>query len=94
METKLTFVITMQDGEVVNQEFTVPPDQMGPMINQGLMQYATVGMLRKEGNKFKLTCPSQLKTVEVEIPAIILANLGDMPKTETQQAQRSGLIVE
>jgi hypothetical protein len=66
------------DGGVLKQEFEANPDEVPSLINTGLIQLSTVGHLQKVENKFTLTCPSQFKTIEVEIPTVVLAGTDDL----------------
>lgn len=89
MEIKLTFKITFENGEVTTQDIEVPADpnlpvdkQMLVLMQGMLQQYSQVGMLRQpEKGKFILICPSQIATVECELPSIILANATEVPKS-------------
>jgi len=51
METNLVFYITKVDGGVVEQQFTIPEDKVEAVIQQLLVQYAQVGVMKKDGNK-------------------------------------------
>jgi hypothetical protein len=81
MEIKLSFKIMFVSGEQAVQEIAVQADPGKPFdlqaraaMQQMLGQYATIGMLRQpEPGHFKLVCPSQIVTVECELPNILIA---------------------
>lgn len=89
MEIKLNFLITFVNGDSTTQEIVVPTDPQIPvekqillLMQQALVQYAQVGLLRspKKGNFF-LICPSQIATVECDLPSILLAGANEIPKS-------------
>jgi hypothetical protein len=89
MEIKLSFLITFVNGEVTTQEISVPADPQHPvekqtlfLMQQMLQQYSQVGLLRNPENKkkFLLICPSQIASVECELPSILLAGANEVPK--------------
>ena len=92
MEIKLTFKITFTNDETTTQDITVPADPKHPvekqmlfLMQQMLNQYSQVGILRQpDKGKFLLICPSQIATVECELPSIILANAMEVPNTTTE----------
>jgi hypothetical protein len=87
MDIKLTFRITFNDGSSTSQDLTVPADARFPiekqtlaLMQQALVQYAQVGLLRNpEPGKFFLICPSQIASVECELPSIVLAGANELP---------------
>lgn len=87
MEIRLTFNITFVDGNSTTQDISVPADPQLPvekqtllLMQQALLQYAQVGLLRNpEKSKFFLICPSQIATVECELPSIVLAGADEVP---------------
>jgi hypothetical protein len=89
MEIKLSFLITFTSGETTTQDFNVPADPKHPidkqtvlLMQQMLTQYSQVGLLRNpSGKKFVLTCPSQIATVECELPAILIAGPNELPNS-------------
>jgi hypothetical protein len=90
MEIKLTFTITFINGEITTQDIVVPADiklpiekQTAFLMQQMLVQYAQVGLLRNpdKGTKFILICPSQIATVECEVPSILLAGANELPRS-------------
>jgi hypothetical protein len=89
MEIKLSFLITFTSGETATQDFNVPADPQHPidkqtllLMQQMLTQYSQVGLLRNpEGKKFVLICPSQIATVECELPAILIAGPNELPNS-------------
>jgi len=82
METRLKFVITKKNGEKVEQEIgvpaTLPSEKVQEFIQAVFLQYANIGMVRKDGNKFILLTASQIETVEVEIPTVVIASPGEI----------------
>ena len=46
---------------------------MEAVIQQLLVQYAQVGVMKKDGNKVTLTPASQIKLVECDIPSLVIA---------------------
>jgi hypothetical protein len=78
MKNHIEFIITLVDGGLLRQQFDCNPDEVTGLINSGLIQLATIGHLHKGDNKFTLTCPSQFKTIEVEIPTVVLAGTDDL----------------
>ena len=91
MEISLKFKLTFIDGGISDQTINIPADpklpietQMMLLMQKMLTQYAQVGVLREPTpGTFKLICPSQLKSVECEMPSILLANANEVPKTIT-----------
>ena len=81
METNLHFVITKIDGTTVTQDIQVPSDAVEPAINQMMIQFAQVGVLKKEGTKHILLAASQIALVECEPSALVIATPIDTPKT-------------
>jgi len=84
-EIPLTFKITLVDGRKIEQTATCDANGQGPqspqiITTQALVQYATVGMLKGDGKKFHLITASQIAEVEVEIPSIVMADMGDLPR--------------
>lgn len=88
MDINLTFKITFVDGGVDTQDISVPSDPRYPIEKQTMAlithmfsQYTEVGVLRRpnNGNKFLLICPSQIATIECDMPSIVLANANDVP---------------
>lgn len=72
----------------MEQSISVPADGDGKeiptpeqLIMQMLQQYATVGMLKRDGKKFTLVTCGEIANVEVEIPSIVMAGLGEIPKS-------------
>jgi len=84
-DMKLTFHLTLKNGAKMEQTLNIPvgeekapdPEQV---IMQMLQQYAAVGMLKKDGKKFILVTCGMIDTVEVEIPSVLVASLGDIGK--------------
>ena len=67
----------------MEQVFNIPVDgEKAPdpeaVIMQMLQQYATVGMLKKDKKKYILVTCGMIDTVEVEIPSILVANMGEI----------------
>lgn len=89
MEIKLTFKITFTNSEETEQTITVPADPKYPvdmqtkaLLQQMLGQYTTVGILREpRPGYFYLMCPSQIATIECELPSIVLAGANEVPKS-------------
>jgi hypothetical protein len=89
MEIKLTFRIQFIDGEFTTQEIIVPADPQLPidtqtqfLMMQMFKQYGSAGLIRNpEKGKFVQICPSQIATVECELPSIMLAGANEVPKT-------------
>src|SRR5208337_731881 len=89
MDIRLTFKITLVNGEVETQEITAPAvndpnitlDQQRMLLMQRMFnQYTQVGMLRQpEKNKFILLCPSQIAFIECELPSVLIASALDVP---------------
>jgi len=77
-DIKLDFKLTLRDGTKEEQDVTVPADAAESMVVKTLMQYASVGMLKRDGNKFFLVCASEISRAEVEIPSILVANLNEI----------------
>ena len=75
METILKFVLTFVDGTTEVQELPVPAEHAEAVAMQAIVQYASVGLLKKldKENKFVLIAASQIATVEVELPKVTLA---------------------
>jgi len=88
-EIRLTFKITLTNGEETEQTISVPATNDAPFeqqvifwMNKALSQYAQVGLLRQtDKDKFLLLCPSQIAFVECQLPSIVLAGAGDVPAT-------------
>ncbi len=80
METNLHFVASLVDGGHVTQDFTVPTDKVDAAIPQLLSQYAQVGMLKRDGNKYTLIPHSQIRLIECEIPSLVVATSSDTQK--------------
>jgi hypothetical protein len=88
MELKLKFHITLVDGGETEQEISVPADPKHPVEKQMLAlmqamfnQYAQVGMLKEHPKgTFTLLCPSQIMTIQCELPSLIIANANEVPK--------------
>lgn len=83
MESTLKFVITRITGEVIEQEIKCPPESREAAIERMLAQYAQVGMLKRDGNTYRLLAASQIAEVTVELPTIIIASPDDQPKPPT-----------
>jgi len=84
-DMKLTFHLTLKSGVKMEQTLNIPVDgEKAPdpeqVIMQMLQQYAAVGMLKKDGKKFILVTCGMIDTVEVEIPSVLVASLGDIGK--------------
>ncbi len=84
-DLKLTFHLTLKNGTKMEQTLNIPADgEKAPdpeqVIMQMLQQYAAVGMLKKDGKKFILVTCGEISTVEVEIPSILVANIGEIGK--------------
>jgi hypothetical protein len=84
-DIQLVFHITLKSGAKVEQKISTPADGDGQKIPtpeqlcmQMLQQYATVGMLKRDGNKFILVTCGMIDTAEVEIPSLVVAGLGDL----------------
>jgi len=96
MDIRLTFKITLVNGEEETQEITapavndpnIPLEQQRILVMQRMLnQYAQVGMLRQpEKDHFILLCPSQIAFVECILPSVVLANALDVP------SPRGGLV--
>ena len=92
MEINLAFKITFASGEETVQDIKIEADPKHPVEKQRLYlmqqmfnQYAQVGLLREPApGKFHLVLPSQLKTVECELPSVILADASDIPSIQLQ----------
>jgi lipoate synthase len=90
MENKLTFVLKRVDGKIETQELPVPPEQVAQAVRDMFLQYANMGMVKKDGNKFRLLTAKMIEEVEVEVPSIVIAQPGEVPKPPEG---KSGLIV-
>jgi hypothetical protein len=91
MENKLTFVLTKIDGSQVTQELPCPPEQVAQAVRDMFLQYANMGMVKKDGNTFRLLTASQIREVEVEVPSIIIAQPNEAPQPPADG--KSGIIV-
>lgn len=94
MEIKLKFLITFLSGEQTEQEIAVPADeryafdvQAKALMQTMLSQYASIGILRKgptpdnpNHNYYKLVLPSNISTVECELPSIVIASEAEVSK--------------
>jgi hypothetical protein len=80
METILKFVLTFVDGSTEVQELPVPSEHAEALAMQAIVQYASVGLLKKlqQENKFVLIAASQIATVEVELPKVTIATSLDV----------------
>ena len=90
MHNTLKFVITRTNGEKLEQEIPCIPEKVGECMRDMFLQYANMGMIKKEGDKFILLCASQIAYAEVEIPQVVLASGNDLPKpagSDTVQGQ-------
>ena len=81
MESKLNFEILTIDGEVLEQEIGCPPEQAEAAIKQMLAQYAQVGMLRKQGDRYTLLMANQIARVDVSVPSVIVSSVDEMKKS-------------
>ena len=86
-DIKLTFYLTLKNGTKMEQTLSIPdgdgknnptPEQI---VMQMLQQYAAVGMLKRDGQKFILVTCGEIATVEVEIPSILVANMNEIQRT-------------
>jgi hypothetical protein len=84
----LVFHLTLKNGVKMEQKISVPADGDGKetptpeqLVMQMLQQYATVGMLKRDKNKFILVTCGSIDTVECEIPSIVVAGLGEIQKS-------------
>ena len=85
----LVFHLTRKDGIKLEQKISANSEADGKteptaeqLVMQMLQQYAAVGMLKRDGNKFILVTCGMIDTVEVEIPSIVVAGLGDIVKSK------------
>jgi hypothetical protein len=74
METSLHFVITTVEGNLLTQDIKCPSDAAEAAVNQMMAQYASVGMLKKEGNKYSLLPSNQISFVEIELSPLVVAS--------------------
>lgn len=88
----LIFHLTLKNGTKMEQKISIPADGDGEkvptpeqLVMQMLQQYAAVGMLKRDKNKFILVTCGMIDTVEVEIPSVVVAGIGEI--------QKSGLIL-
>lgn len=84
----LVFHLTLKNGVKMEQKISVPADGDGDkiptpeqLIMQLLGQYASVGMLKRDGNKFILVTCGMIDTVEVEIPSLVVANINEVRRS-------------
>lgn len=85
----LVFNITLKNGTKLEQKIAADSEADGKTVPtaeqlcmQMLQQYATVGMLKRDGNKFILVTAGTIETAEVEIPSIVVAGLNDLVKSK------------
>jgi hypothetical protein len=88
MEINIKFIITTVDGKQDVQELPMHPAEVDKGIMSVLIQYAQIGLLKKEGSTFILIPASQIARVEVETPLVATANFMDAAST----AKASGEI--
>ena len=88
METNLHVVITLVDDEQVTQDILCPPDKADAIMNQLMVQYSQVGLLKKDGEKFMLYPAHRIKLVECELPSLVIAG----PSDAARAAQAAGGI--
>jgi hypothetical protein len=79
MEYKLVFKLTLYDGSTVEQSYDCPPDpaKVQAAINQLLAVYMQAGYVKGSENGL---CAKRVNQVDIEVPSIILAKPGDVPK--------------
>jgi hypothetical protein len=82
-DIRLEFILKLRNGETTNQIVSAPPEAADALVMKTLMQYATVGMLKRDRNKWILVNHDEISTVEVEIPTIAIANLGEIQQANT-----------
>jgi hypothetical protein len=80
---QLKFVITKTNGEKVEQEVPCIPEKVGECIRDMLLQYANLGMIKKDGDKMILLCASQIAYAEVDIPSVVIAGANEVPQKPT-----------
>lgn len=76
-DIKLDFKLKLKDGTEEHQSIRVElKDEVDPeaVCMRVLSQYATIGMLKKDGNKFILITAGAIERAEVELPSVLLAN--------------------
>lgn len=84
-DIQLVFNLVLKSGVKMEQKISTPADGDGKnvptpeqLVMQVLQQYATVGMLKRDGSKFILVTCGMIDTVTVEIPSLVVAGLGDI----------------
>jgi hypothetical protein len=86
METNLHVVLTLVDGEQVTQDILCPPDKAEQVMNQLMVQYSQVGLLKKDGDKYLLYPAHRITLVECELPSLVIAT----PSDTARAAQAAG----
>jgi len=79
MEYQLQVHLTLFDGSVVDQAVPCPPDpaKVQAIVNQLLAMYMSVGYVKAIDGGLKAL---RVNTAKIEIPTIMLAQPGDVPK--------------
>jgi hypothetical protein len=88
METNLHVILTLVDGEQVTQDILCPADTAQSVMNQLMVQYSQVGLLKKDGDKFMLYPAHRIKLVECELPSLVIAS----PSETARAAQAAGSL--